>query len=65
MIIIYFLYNQAVNYILSRFSVLENFMNGLLPVNNVYRVLLPVGLLLGMGIGLIASLITIHKHLKV
>ena len=65
LIIIYFLYNQAVNYILSRFSVLENFMNGLLPVNNVYRVLLPVGLLLGMGIGLIASLITIHKHLKV
>ena len=65
LIIIYFLYNQAVNYILSRFSVLENFMNGLLPVNNVYRVLLPIGLLLGMGIGLIASLITIHKHLKV
>ena len=53
------------NYILSRFSVLENFMNGLLPVNNVYRVLLPIGLLLGMGIGLIASLITIRKHLKV
>ena len=65
LVIIYFLYNQAVNYILSRFSVLENFMNGLLPVNNVYRVLLPIGLLLGMGIGLIASLITIHKHLKV
>lgn len=65
LIIIYFLYNSAVNYILSRFSVLENFMNGLLPVNNVYRVLLPIGLLLGMGIGLIASLITIRKHLKV
>lgn len=65
LVILYFLYDKAVQYILERFSVLENFMNGLLPVNSVFIVLLPVGLVLGMGIGLIGSLVTIRKHLKV
>ena len=65
LVIIYFLYNSAVNYVLSRFSILQNLMNGLLPVNHVYRLLLPIGLILGMGIGLIASAATIRKHLKV
>ncbi len=62
---LYFLYNQAVQYILERFSILNEFMNGLIPVNNIFRVLLPVGLLLGMGIGFIGSMVTIRKHLKV
>ncbi|MCI6638233.1 MAG: permease-like cell division protein FtsX [Bilifractor sp.] len=65
LVIIYFVYNKAVSYILSRFSVLSSFMNGLLPVNSVYRILLPVGLILGVGIALIGSLAAIHKHLKV
>ena len=63
--LLYFLYNQAVQYILARFSILNEFMNGLIPVNNIFRVLLPVGLLLGMGSGLIGSMVTIRKHLKV
>jgi cell division transport system permease protein len=65
LIIIYFVYNSAVNYILQRFEVLTNFMNGLLPVNSVYGLLLPVGLLLGVGIALIGSMVAIHKHLNV
>ncbi len=63
--IIYFLYNRAVNYILQRFSVLENFMNGLLPVNKVFIILLPVGLILGVGIALIGTISSIRKHLQV
>ena len=63
--LLYFLYNQAVKYILTRFSVLQDFMNGLLPVNQVFRLLLPVGLVLGMGIGFVGSMLTIRKHLKV
>ena len=63
--LLYFLYNSAVQYILTRFNVLQSFMNGLLPVNQVFRLLLPVGLILGMGIGLVGSLFTIRKHLKV
>ena len=62
---LYFLYNQAVQYILTKFSVLQDFMNGLLPVNQVFQLLLPVGLILGMGIGFVGSMFTIRKHLKV
>ncbi len=63
--IIYFLYNQAVDYILQRFTVLENFMNGLLPVNYVFRLLLPIGVILSVGIALIGTISAIRKHLKV
>ncbi len=63
--VLYFLYNKAVEYILTRFSILKNITDGLLPVLDVYKILLPVGLILGMGIGLIGSLVTIRKHLKV
>ena len=64
LVVLYFLYQQAVTYILTRFSVLQDFMNGLLPVNQVFIWLVPIGLILGVGIGLVGSIITIRKHLK-
>ncbi len=64
LVILYFLYQNAVMYILERFSVLQDFMNGLLPVNQVFIWLVPIGLILGVGIGLVGSIITIRKHLK-
>ena len=36
-----------------------------LPVGDVYRYLLPIGLLLGVGIGFLGSFFTVRKHLKV
>lgn len=65
LVIIYFLYNQAVDYILQRFTVLENFMNGLLPVNHVFQLLLPIGVVLSVGIALIGTISAIRKHLRV
>ena len=62
---LYFLYQQAVTYILTKFSVLSEFTNGLMPVNSVFVLLLPVGIVLGMGIGFAGSMLTIRKHLKV
>lgn len=62
--LLYVMYNKVVTYVLTKFSMLSNvvrFMN----VRQVFEVLIPVGLLLGMGIGLFGSLITIRKHLKV
>ena len=59
----YFLYNKAVAYVMTKFSLLNNLFD-FLPVTTVYRVLLPVGLLLGVGIGFIGSFVTIRKHLK-
>ncbi|MCQ2509582.1 MAG: permease-like cell division protein FtsX [Lachnospiraceae bacterium] len=63
--ILYILYNQAVKYILLKFSVLGGIMNGLLPANRVFIVLIPVGLILGMGIGFLGCIFTIRKHLRV
>ena len=60
----YFLYNEAVRMVLTKFNGLSDFMQ-FIPVNDIYRVLLPIGLILGMGIGLIGGYITTRKHLKV
>lgn len=62
---LYLIYNKAIKYVLEKFHMLADFMNGLLPVDQVFQTLLPVGLILGMGIGLVGSLFTIRKHLKV
>ncbi|MCI8639057.1 MAG: ABC transporter permease [Coprococcus sp.] len=62
--VLYFMYNKAVEYILSKFSLLNNILD-FLPVYEVYKTLLPVGLLLGIGIGFVGSFLTIRKHLRV
>ena len=49
---------------MTRFSLLSNIVE-FLPVTQVYRTLLPVGLALGVGIGFLGSLVTIRKHLRV
>ena len=49
---------------MTKFSLLNNIME-FLPVMQVYRTLLPVGLALGVGIGFVGSTFTIRKHLKV
>ena len=62
--ILYLGYGQVVMYILTRFKILTDVMQ-FIPVEEVFRVLLPVGLALGMGIGFLGSLFTTKKHLKV
>ncbi len=62
--LLYFMYGNAVSYILQRFHLLNNILD-FLPVTEVYRFLLPVGLALGVGIGFVGSFFTIRKHLKV
>ena len=60
----YLIYGKVISYAMTNFSALTNIMT-FLPVNEVFRVLLPVGVLLGIGIGLVGSLFTIRKHLRV
>ena len=62
--LLYVLYSKVVVYIAGKFSFLSNMMNFLL-VNEVFRTLVPVALILGVGIGFMGSRITIHKHLRV
>ena len=64
LILLFILYNKVVEYILTRFSMLNSVMT-FLNVYQVFEVLVPVALVIGMGIGLFGSIITIRKHLKV
>lgn len=64
LIMLFFLYEKAIGYVLAKFQMLSNLLT-FLPVTTVYKTLLPVGLLLGIGIGFVGSFFTIHKHLKV
>lgn len=62
--LLYFLYDKAVEYIMTRFSILQNIID-FLPVGTVYQFLLPIGLIMGIGIGFLGSYFTVRKHLKV
>ena len=62
--LLYFLYDRAVEYIMTRFSILQNIID-FLPVGTVYQILLPIGLVMGIGIGFLGSYFTVRKHLKV
>lgn len=64
LVMLYFMYSKAIAYILEKFSLLNNIVE-FLPVTEVYRTLLPVGIALGVGIGFIGSFFTIRKHLRV
>lgn len=63
-VILYFMYSKIIAFILDKFSVLSNilvFVDG----GAVFRVLIPLSLLVGVGIGLVGSISTMRKYLKV
>ena len=64
LVALYFLYNTAVEYVLTKFNVLTGVV-AFIPVTDIYMTLLPIGLALGIGIGLIGSFLTTRKHLRV
>lgn len=62
--LIYSLYNYALTYILERFEILSSIL-AFLPVEEVFGVLTPVSLIVGVGIGFLGSVTTVRKHLHV
>ena len=60
----FFLYQKGIVLAMSRCGVLSGFMH-FLPVGQLYKVLLPVALFLGAGIGFFGSFFTIRRQLKV
>lgn len=58
------LYDYALSYIVDRFTVLSSFLN-FLTVDEVFHILTPVSVIVGVGIGLVGSMMTIRKHLRV
>ena len=62
--VLYVMYRNIIGYIGEKFHWLSGIMN-FLPVDKVFSTLVPVGLILGVGIGFLGSRFTIRKHLKV
>ena len=62
--LIYGIYNYTLNYIAERFEVLTNFL-AFIPADELFGVLTPVSLLVGVGIGFLGSIVTVRKHLHV
>ncbi len=63
-IILYFMYSRIIGFISDKFSILSNilvFVDG----SVVFRILIPLSLLVGVGIGLVGSISTMRKYLKV
>lgn len=62
--IIYYVYNYVIEYITDTFAVLSGIMD-IVSIDVIYKSLLPVGLILGIGIGFLGSSVTVRKHIKV
>ncbi len=62
--ILYVLYGEIVAYVAENFSFIGSMMK-FLPAEMVFNSLIPIGMILGVGIGYIGSHITTRKHLRV
>lgn len=61
---LYIMYTNVLQFIQAGFAVLSNLLH-FIPVGEVFRTLLPVIVLMGVGIGFVGSFITVRKHLRV
>ena len=64
LLLLYLVYGGIVRYVSEHFNLLSSMME-FVPVNDVFRVLVPVSLILGVGIGFVGSRVTLKRHLKV
>lgn len=60
--ILFIIYNQVVEYIATKFSLLSNILT-FLSAGEIFKTLVPVSLLLGIGIGFVGSYMTVRKQL--
>ncbi len=62
--ILYVGYCKVVEYVAEKVGFLSNMIT-FVSARSVFTILLPVGLILGIGIGYVGSRVTVHKHIQV
>ncbi len=64
LIAIYFIYSNLIIYVKQEFSILEDLIK-FMSVQDIFAKLIPIALILGVGLGFLGSMLTVHRHLKV
>lgn len=64
LVLVYMLYNRVIEYVMSNFATLSQLL-AFLPVEDLFRTLVPVSVAMGAGIGFLGSITTVRKHLRV
>ncbi|MBR3833115.1 MAG: permease-like cell division protein FtsX [Lachnospiraceae bacterium] len=62
--LVYLMYDNVVSYVIGQFAVVQNLF-AFVPIKELFAVLIPVSAAIGIGLGLIGSIVTTRKHLKV
>ncbi len=62
-VLLYFLYDAILGYIAGKFTILKSLFE-FIPLNDMFKILGPAILIIGVGIGFFGSLLTTRKHLK-
>lgn len=63
-LILAFSYRSIIDYINSKFNLISNWLT-FLDAGQIFKILVPVCLLIGIGIGFIGSFLTVRKHLNI
>lgn len=64
LLILHYFYNTVVGYVNEKFMGISNWLH-FISAGDVFDVLVPISLCLGVGIGFLGSFVTIRKHLRV
>ena len=64
LIAVYFIYNNIIIYASQQFAILNDLMQ-FKTAREIFSILIPVAIFLGIGLGFLGSLITVRKHLRV
>ena len=62
--VLFFIYKNVILYLVQQFQSITS-ASVFLPAHNVFKIMIPMALVIGAGIGFVGSKITIRKHLRV
>lgn len=64
LVLLFFMYQSIMSYVAKEFNLLSSMLT-FIPLSEIFSVLIPVSLLMGVGIGYLGSRFTLKRHLKV
>lgn len=64
LLLLYLIYHKVEGFVAEKFGILAGVIS-FVPAGQVFRYLIPVALVIGVGIGFAGSMLTIRKHLRV